>query len=108
MNKDRGAIKWNALMLPEHVKLLREWQAEDYKINKPELDSWQIEEMNERLQIAISQQQTVIATVWYENQLHTIVSKVARYNPANKKLFFSTGEIVLIYDVINIELELIE
>ena len=108
MNKDRGTIKWNALMLPEHVKLLREWQAEDHQIHKPELDSWQIEEVNERLQTAISQNQTVTATIWYENELKTISSKIARYNQANKKLFFSTGEIIFIHDLINIELELLE
>ncbi len=29
MIRDRGNIKWTAMMLPEHVKLLREWQEQD-------------------------------------------------------------------------------
>lgn len=27
--KDRGRIKWTAMMLPEHIKELRAWQNED-------------------------------------------------------------------------------
>lgn len=26
MNKDRGTMKWNSLMLPEHIQLLRNWK----------------------------------------------------------------------------------
>lgn len=52
MNRDRGTIKWNAMMLPEHVKLLREWKAEDHYVKMPELDEWAQQEIAEQLQIA--------------------------------------------------------
>lgn len=52
MNRDRGTIKWNAMMLPEHVKLLREWKAEDDYVKMPELDEWALQEMADQLQIA--------------------------------------------------------
>jgi YolD-like protein. len=29
MIRDRGRIKWSAMMLPEHVKMLREWAEEE-------------------------------------------------------------------------------
>ncbi len=35
------------MMLPEHVKELREWKEEDRKSQKPELDEQKIEEMND-------------------------------------------------------------
>lgn len=47
MIRDRGNIKWTAMMLPEHVKLLRDWAKEDEFETKPELDDQQLEQMNE-------------------------------------------------------------
>lgn len=36
--KDRGTKKWTSIMLPEHVKALRELNAELNKVEKPILD----------------------------------------------------------------------
>ncbi|MED2944254.1 YolD-like family protein [Bacillus swezeyi] len=43
--KDRGSIKWTAMMLPEHVGLLRELESNQNKVKKPVLDMSQIEDM---------------------------------------------------------------
>jgi hypothetical protein len=46
MIRDRGRMKWVSMMLPEHVKVLREWAEEDsYKVRK-ELDEQQLELMD--------------------------------------------------------------
>ncbi|MDE1442222.1 YolD-like family protein, partial [Bacillus licheniformis] len=36
--KDRGSIKWTAMMLPEHVVLLRELESIQNKVKRPVLD----------------------------------------------------------------------
>ena len=36
--KDRGSIKWTAMMLPEHVGLLRELESRQNKVKRPVLD----------------------------------------------------------------------
>ena len=95
-NRDRGNIKWNALMLPEHVKLLREWQAEDKKIAKPKLDDWQLEEMNKQLQYAYEQNLSIILNFWRADAYYTIMSKLLRFDINEKKLYFSTGEAIRI------------
>ncbi|WP_244520535.1 YolD-like family protein [Fictibacillus solisalsi] len=38
MLRDRGALKWTAIMLPEHVKALRVFDRDQGKKVKPELD----------------------------------------------------------------------
>ncbi|MDE1449944.1 YolD-like family protein [Bacillus licheniformis] len=43
--KDRGTIKWTAMMLPEHVGLLRELESSQDKVKRPVLDMSQIEDM---------------------------------------------------------------
>ena len=106
-NRDRGNIKWNALMLPEHVKLLREWQAEDKKIAKPQLSEWQLEEMNEQLQLAYEQNLPIILNFWRDDAYYTITSKLLRFDHIAKKLYFSTGEVIRIEEIINVEIDII-
>ncbi|MFP7276023.1 YolD-like family protein [Bacillus paralicheniformis] len=43
--KDRGSIKWTAMMLPEHVSLIRELESNQNKVKRPVLDMSQIEDM---------------------------------------------------------------
>ena len=106
-NRDRGNIKWNALMLPEHVKLLREWQAEDKKVAKPKLDEWQLEEMNKQLQLAYEQNLPIIINFWRDDAYYTITSKLLRFDINEKKLYFSTGEAIRIDEIVHVELDLI-
>lgn len=45
MIRDRGSIKWTAMMLPEHVQSIKEALEEDKKITQPILDESQTQEM---------------------------------------------------------------
>ena len=47
MIRDRGRIKWVTMMLPEHVKLLREYNESLDKAEKPVLDEQKYEEFYE-------------------------------------------------------------
>ncbi|MBB4825933.1 hypothetical protein HNO89_003170 [Sporosarcina luteola] len=49
MIRDRGNIKWTAMMLPEHIQQLREWQAEDGKAVRETPDEQQLEEWNYKI-----------------------------------------------------------
>lgn len=44
MLRDRGRMKWTAMMLPEHVRMLREWQQEESHAKPIEVDEQQLEE----------------------------------------------------------------
>ena len=46
MIRDRGRIKWVSMMLPEHIKLLRDWVKEDQYEEQKEIDEQQLELMN--------------------------------------------------------------
>ncbi len=43
--KDRGTIKWTAMMLPEHVGMLRELEYNHNRVKRPVLEMGQIEDM---------------------------------------------------------------
>lgn len=62
--KDRGRIKWTALMLPEHVEMIREWYAKDELVEKPELTEDDLQLLQEELDIALKRQCEVVMQSW--------------------------------------------
>lgn len=50
--KDRGRIKWTAMMLPEHLKELRTWQDEDELVKCPNLSEFDLQLIQEELEVA--------------------------------------------------------
>ncbi|WP_257347878.1 YolD-like family protein [Pseudalkalibacillus decolorationis] len=70
--RDRGNIKWTAMMLPEHVKLLRDWKEEDRIQQKPELDEQKLEEMNEIIYEAMASNRP-LSFIHFENTEYKIL-----------------------------------
>lgn len=68
-NRDRGKIKWTALMLPEHVTMLRDWQKEDDYTNRPELSEWDLESMQEELERAMRMKSQTEVDTWYDGKI---------------------------------------
>lgn len=63
-NRDRGNIKWTAMMLPEHVKLLREWQAEDAYVPEPQHDEYDYDELAHQIQTAFQTNSELSIQYW--------------------------------------------
>jgi hypothetical protein len=83
MLKDRGSIKWTTLMLPEHVKALREWDYhERHDEVKPNLDEDQLVEMDFILQKALHDNLRVL---------------IRFYNNKHKQKEHIVGHVSLIY-----------
>lgn len=93
MYKDRGTIKWTAMMLPEHVQQLRKWRKE-VEDKKPEkLQPWQLEEMNNKIVYAFEQQQQ-ISLFLYESSWSEERGYIEKLDNQNKMVFFDDGLIV--------------
>ncbi|WP_078545910.1 YolD-like family protein [Litchfieldia alkalitelluris] len=86
MIRDRGAIKWTSMMLPEHVKLLRDWAAEDLHQQKPELDEQQLEEMNSLMCEAMETGNQLIITYYEQNRHKLLIGTVHHYDEFTQKL----------------------
>ena len=67
--KDRGNIKWTAMMLPEHIRELREWQGEDEKIERPELTDWEITAFHEEIELAYKKKCVTLVKTWEAGQI---------------------------------------
>jgi len=70
VNKERGTINWNLIMLPNHVEILKD------VLEKPILYEQQIMEINMTLQHAIKNNLTVRIECFYEYNEHKIEGKM--------------------------------
>jgi len=86
MIRDRGRIKWTAMMLPEHVKMLRDWVKEDGYEQKREMDEQQMELMNETLSEAIELDQYVTITHYRDPNYEMVIGKIHYWDEMTQKL----------------------
>lgn len=86
MIRDRGRIKWTAMMLPEHVKMLRDWVKEDGYEYKKELDEQQLEVMNDTIFEAMELNQTVAVTHYRGHKHELVVGHIHYWDQTEKKL----------------------
>ena len=91
MIRDRGNIKWNAMMLPEHVKLLREWHEKDDYVEKPELDEWALQELSEQLQIAFKDHTQVELKIWEAERIFTVTGIISKLDDKKGTLYLEDG-----------------
>ena len=88
MNEDRGVIKWTSMMLPEHLELLREFKNTDHIVPPKELTEWELEELQQTIDHAMSQQLDVKLSVWKDG-------KVIYYTGIIKSINLNTNELIL-------------
>lgn len=86
MIRDRGRIKWTSMMLPEHVKMLRDWVKEDEYEQKKEMDEQQLELMNETLAEAIEFDQFVTITHYRNRMYEIVIGKIHYWDEFGQKL----------------------
>ncbi|MFD1929101.1 YolD-like family protein [Sporosarcina siberiensis] len=69
MNRDRGNIKWTSLMLPEHLLELRKWTNEDAYTERPELNEWDFQLIQEELELAIKRKGETLIKTWFDGEI---------------------------------------
>jgi hypothetical protein len=86
MIRDRGRIKWNSLMLPEHVKMLRDWAREDSYEQPKQLDEQQLEWMNEIAAEAMEGNKEVVITHYNGLQHELVIGTIHYFDPYKQEL----------------------
>ncbi|MET3658549.1 YolD-like family protein [Sporosarcina psychrophila] len=78
--KDRGIMKWQGLMLTDHVKLIRKQGEEINYIQQTLLDDWELQQIQEELEIAYKRQCAAQVTVWRKGEHITYIGKISELN----------------------------
>ncbi|MCM3586424.1 YolD-like family protein [Mesobacillus maritimus] len=86
MIRDRGRIKWTSMMLPEHVKMLREWVQEDEYEQEKVLDEQQLEQMNETILGAMEFNYQVAITHYRQHKYEIVVGRICYWDALVNKL----------------------
>lgn len=86
MIRDRGRIKWVSMMLPEHIKMLRDWVKEDQYEVKKEIDEQQLELMNATLSEAVEFDQFITVTHYRNKNYELVIGKVHYWDEMTGKL----------------------
>lgn len=90
MIRDRGNMKWTAMMLPEHLVEIKKWKQEQFYEKKRELTEWEIEEIEQTIQRAFKMRQIVKLTLWDNNNLHDKTGLVTGMDPIKKEMLLDT------------------
>jgi uncharacterized protein YdaL len=107
MIRDRSRIEWVSMMLPEHVKLLREYNKSLAKVEMPILDEQKYEEFNEVICGAMEENITLQFTYYQKGEIKKLVGKIHYIDGLKKEVriinLTSEKRILELGDIIEIE-----
>jgi len=86
MIRDRGTKKWVSLMLPEHVKMLREYNANYNKIPKPSLDEQKDEQFNEIVSEAMEMNNTLEFAYYFQGDIRQYIGNIHYFDVLKNEL----------------------
>jgi hypothetical protein len=106
MIRDRGRIKWTSMMLPEHVKMLRNWAKEDSYEQPITVDEQALEKMNEITEEALHSGKRVVITHYDDHQYRPLIGTIVRVDTLKQTLHvednFSERWVVPLANIVDI------
>lgn len=94
MIRDRGRIKWTAMMLPEHLAELREWVAEDAYEEQPDIDEWTLQEFQKQLDIACQSGCEIRVRTWENGKTTNTTGILKGLDHRLKTIYIADGSAV--------------
>lgn len=67
--QDRGVKKWQGMMITEHVTLLKKFNEDQKKTPRPELDEWDLDTIQETIEIAMKRNVEIRIKLWREGEV---------------------------------------
>lgn len=68
MLQDRGMKKWTAMMLPEHIKKLNEWDQEANQVPPPHLTEWELAHIQQQIRIAYDDKRPISLIIYQDDK----------------------------------------
>ncbi|GAB3807081.1 YolD-like family protein [Virgibacillus kimchii] len=104
MVNDRGSIKWSAMMMPEHIEMLKKSWKEQERREKPLLDEQQKEEIEGKLQLAIHNDLTIQIKYFKGHDFYYVLDKIASINVKDGSLYLKQMEKLKLNDIIDVKI----
>lgn len=106
MIRDRGNIKWTAMMLSEHVRELRKWVDQDNYTERPELNEWDLQSIQEELELVYKSQCETLIQTWDSGRINRHHGKVEDVDLKRLCIILKNQfgtEIIRVSDIINVQ-----
>lgn len=79
--------KWGmAMMLPEHVKMLRDYNAEIKKVPRPDLNEFDYEAIQEQIEIAMKRDVEILIKRWKDSEFKYNQGKIQWIDLVKRKI----------------------
>jgi len=90
--RDRGNIKWTAMMLTEHKEQLKEWGLKQEVVDPPAHDEDFLAEMADLLSRSLIDQQAVKIKYWRSKRNHEVSGTVKKIDPTLKAILIEIDD----------------
>ena len=71
MIRDRGNIKWTAMMLPDHIVELIKWMDKDRYEERTELSEWDLRSIQEEIETSYKRKYEALIKTWKDGKVKT-------------------------------------
>lgn len=88
MIRDRGMKKWQGMMLPEHVRLLRDRRENLTKVRRPELDEQQLELIQGILENLLANDKEAHFKLWVNGSFETYRGTVTKIDEYKQQIHY--------------------
>lgn len=102
MIRDRGNIKWTAMMLTEHVKEIRDWYESDNDIPEPQYDEFSLNALADDLNIAYKAKSIVRIKYWHNKRAKEYEGQIVGLLPNEQAIKIRAKDIVTKLNLIHI------
>ncbi|WP_050632216.1 YolD-like family protein [Bacillus andreraoultii] len=86
--KDRGLKKWNGFFIPQHISMLKKFEIEDMKVQKPVLDEDQLHQINDILVESLMDREQIQLKLWLDGMIEEFGPFIAtKIDPYQGKLY---------------------
>ena len=107
MIRDRGNIKWQGLMMPEHVVKINDWRAKERYEDRPELDDFDLEAIQEEIEAAHKRKCLIRVITWSNGNFTAHLGVITEINVQSMYIMlddpFGT-ERILVNDIVGAQI----
>ncbi|MCI1592573.1 YolD-like family protein [Heyndrickxia oleronia] len=108
MIRDRGNKKWVSLMLPEHIKMIKDMKVDLNRQSRPMIDEYQVQEFEERIKYAQEYKLLLEFSIFDQGFIKNSIGRVIKLDPLSKQIKIKTMksefEYINFTDVIEIKI----
>lgn len=90
MIRDRRNIKWTAMMLPEHLELIKKFNESNNKVSPKILSEWELEDLQQTVNQALHYNISITLDVWEMDRYVRRSGIIRSVNDYNHSITFET------------------